>query len=156
MASFAKLDKNNVVERVSSVVNDVITDENNIEQEALGIQHLKNLHGQDTNWKQTSYNTGRGSHALGGTPFRKNHAGIGYTYDESRDAFIPPKPFNPWEISKKFDSWILNETTCQWEAPVPYPDLDVNPGTYDWNEDDQTWVARTDEKSHWFSLGWTD
>tara|TARA_R110000765_G_scaffold356628_2_gene446731 strand:+ start:183 stop:647 length:465 start_codon:yes stop_codon:yes gene_type:complete len=149
MACFAKLNNDNVVERVETVVNDVITDENNIEQEALGIQFLKNLHGQDTNWKQSSYNTNSGVHALEGTPFRKNHGGRGYTYDESRDAFIPPKPFNPWEPSKTFDSWILNETTCQWEAPVPYPEVDV--GTYDWNEDDQTWVGRTEERSHWFS-----
>ena len=151
MASFAKLNENNIVERVSSVVNDVITDGNGIEQEALGIEFLKNLHGQDTNWKQTSYNTTRGVHRLDGTPFRKNHAAVGYTYDESRDAFIPPRPFNPWELSKTFNSWTINETTCQWEAPVPYPDLLETPGTYDWNEDDQTWVGRTEERSHWFS-----
>ena len=77
--------------------------------------------------KRTSYNTSGGVHINGGTPFRKNYAGIGYTYDESRDAFIPPKPY---------DSWILNEDSCLWEAPVEYP----NDGEqYNWNEETQTW-----------------
>lgn len=77
--------------------------------------------------KRTSYNTVAGEHTGGGTPFRKNYAGIGYTYDESRDAFIPPKPF---------DSWILNEDSCLWEPPVKYPD-DEN--LYNWNEENQQW-----------------
>ena len=77
-------------------------------------------------WIQTSYNTHGGQHPEG-RPLRKNYAGIGYTYDSERDAFIPPKPYN---------SWILNETTCLWEAPVPYPTDD---STYDWNEDTQSW-----------------
>ena len=80
-------------------------------------------------WIQTSYNTHGGVHVLGGTPLRKNYAGIGYTYDTQRDAFIPPKPYA---------SWILNEDTCQWEAPAPYP----NDGSfYTWNETNQTWDA---------------
>ena len=79
------------------------------------------------NWIQTSYNTVKGVHLEGGTPLRKNHAGKGYTYDEDRDAFIPPKPFN---------SWTLNETTCLWEAPVAYPD---DGEEYNWNETNQTW-----------------
>jgi len=84
--------------------------------------------------KRTSYNTIGGVHTLGGTPFRKNYAGIGYTYDTVRDAFIPPKPFA---------SWTLNEDTCLWDCPVEYPteteDADGNPILYSWNEEDQQW-----------------
>jgi len=127
MASFAKLDNNNVVLTVESVVNEVLKDSNGIEQENIGIEFLKSLYGQDTNWKQTSYNTVGGVHLLGGTPFRKNHAGIGYTYDETRGAFIPPKPYA---------SWILNESTCNWDAPVARPD-DNN--MYKWNEEILNW-----------------
>ena len=79
-------------------------------------------------WVQTSYNTQGGVHLLGGTPLRKNYAGIGYTYDETRDAFIPPKPFN---------SWLLNEDTCQWDAPVAYPTDDKR---YQWDEEQQQWT----------------
>jgi hypothetical protein len=129
MASFAKLN-NNIVERVESVVNEVLKDSNGIEQENIGVEFLKSLYGQDTNWKQTSYNTNAGIHSLGGTPFRKNHAGIGMTYDETRDAFIPQKPYN---------SWILNETTCLWNAPVAYPvDSNIN-NRYKWNEEILNW-----------------
>ena len=77
--------------------------------------------------KRTSYNTIAGEHIGGGTPFRKNYAGIGYTYDYARDAFIPPQPF---------DSWILNSNTCQWDAPVEYPD---DGKEYIWNEDTTSW-----------------
>ena len=79
-------------------------------------------------WVQTSYNTQGGIHLLGGTPLRKNYAGIGYTYDETRDAFIPPKPFN---------SWLLNEDTCQWDAPVAYP---TDGKMYQWDEEQQQWT----------------
>ena len=79
-------------------------------------------------WIQTSYNTKGGVHLLGGTPLRKNYAGIGYTYDRQKDAFIPPKPFN---------SWVLNEETCLWEAPTPYP-IDAN--SYEWDETTTSWV----------------
>ena len=82
--------------------------------------------------KRTSYNTKGGVHVNGGSPFRKNYAGIGYTYDESRDAFIPPKPF---------DSWILNETTCLWDAPVAYPE---DGQMYTWNEELGTWDLITE------------
>ena len=82
--------------------------------------------------KRTSYNTKGGVHANGGTPFRKNYAGIGYTYDETRDAFIPPQPY---------DSWVLNETSCLWEAPVAYP-TDGQP--YGWNEETTTWDLITE------------
>jgi hypothetical protein len=128
MASFAKLNLNNIVEKVESVVNEVIKDSNGVEQEAIGIQFLRTLYNEpNAIWKQTSYNTIGGIHKLGGTPFRKNHAAIGYTYDSNRDAFISPKPYN---------SWILNETTCNWEATITYP----NDGQlYNWNEQTLSW-----------------
>ena len=126
MASFAKIGLNNKVIEVLSVVNEVLHDSNGVEQESIGIDFLTKLTGYPV-WKQTSYNTIGGVHNNNGTPFRKNHAGIGYTYDEDRDAFIPKKPFN---------SWILNETTCLWNAPVAYPQ-DGN--RYTWNESTLTW-----------------
>ena len=126
MASFAKIGLNNKVIEVHSLHNNVLKDAGGIEQEVLGIDFLTKLTGWSI-WKQTSYNTIGGVHKLGGTPLRKNHAGIGYTYDEDRDAFIPPKDY---------PSWTLNETTCQWEAPVAYPD---DGKRYNWNEDNQSW-----------------
>ena len=126
MASFAKIGLNSKVIEVLSVHNDVLKDADNVEQEALGIDFLTKLTGWAV-WKQTSYNTRGGVHKLGGTPFRKNHAGIGYTYDEDRDDFIPPKPFN---------SWTLNEDTCRWEAPVAYPD---DGKRYNWIEETLSW-----------------
>ena len=80
-------------------------------------------------WIQTSYNTRGGVHSSGGTPLRKNYAGIGYTYDSGRDAFIPPKPFA---------SWVLDEGTCLWNAPVPYP---TDGKMYNWNEATTSWVV---------------
>ena len=97
-----------------------------MEDENIGIAYLTKIH-KHSNWKQTSYNTRAGVHKLGGTPFRKNYAGIGYTYDEAKDAFIPLKPFN---------SWTLNEDTCLWTSPVAYPD---DGKIYSWNEDNQSW-----------------
>jgi hypothetical protein len=126
MASFAKIGLNGKVIEVVSVVNDVIKDSSGVEREELGIQFLNELYGWPI-WKQTSYNTHGGVHSSGGTPFRKNHAAIGYTYDEDRDAFIPKKPFN---------SWILNEDTCIWNAPVAKPE---NDNEYRWNESTLTW-----------------
>jgi hypothetical protein len=126
MASFAKIGLNNKVIEVLSVVNEVLHDANGIEQEAIGIDFLTKLTGYPV-WKQTSYNTHGGVHDNGGTPLRKNHAGIGYTYDEDKDAFIPPKPFK---------SWILNEQNCIWESPIPYPQ-DGN--KYSWNEQTLSW-----------------
>jgi len=111
MAHFAKLGVGNIVEKVEVVSNDVATDEQ------TGVDFLNNLYGTRDTWKQTSYNGN----------IRKNFAGIGYTYDQTRDAFIPPKPFN---------SWTLNEDTCLWEAPVAYPD---DGQEYTWNETDQEW-----------------
>ena len=131
MASFAKLDSNNIVITVVSVVNEVIKDSNGIEQEQLGINFLKTLYNEpNAIWKQTSYNTNAGIHSLGGISFRKNFAGIGYQYDSQRDAFIPSKPYN---------SWTLNEDTCRWEAPIPYPQDD---NSYKWNEETQSWTLQ--------------
>jgi len=131
MASFAKIDSNGKVIQVVSVANQVLHDSNGVEQEEIGIQFLKNLFNEpDAIWKQTSYNTINGIHNLGGTPFRKNYAGIGYTYDSQRDAFIPEKPYN---------SWVLNENTCNWDAPVAYP---TDGNMYDWNEENQNWVLQ--------------
>ena len=125
MAHFAKLGIGNIVEKVVVVSNDVAT------TEQAGIEFLNNLYKTPYDlWKQTSYNTYAGEHKLGGTPFRKNYAGIGYTYDQTLDAFIPPYPFV---------SWILNETTCQWEAPIAYP---TDGQKYDWNEANKTWDLR--------------
>jgi len=121
MAHFAKLGVGNIVLSVHVVSNDIAT------TEQAGVDFLNNLHGTNNVWKQTSYNTTGGEHRLSGTPFRKNYAGIGFKYDQTRDAFIPPKPFN---------SWTLNETTCQWEPPTEYP----NDGKkYSWNEENQQW-----------------
>jgi hypothetical protein len=126
MASFAKIGLNGKVIEVLSVVNEVLHDANGVEQENIGIDFLTKLTGYPV-WKQTSYNTHGGVHNNGGTPLRKNFAGIGMIYDEDRDAFIPKKPFN---------SWILNENTCNWEAPVVYP---TDGNKYNWNETNLSW-----------------
>jgi hypothetical protein len=126
MASFAKIGLNNKVIEVQSVVNEVLHDSNGVEQENIGIDFLTKLTGWSI-WKQTSYNTRGGVHLTGGTPFRKNFAGKGFTYDEDRDAFIPPKPY---------PSWLLNEDTCLWNPPVVKPD---DGQKYNWNETNQTW-----------------
>ena len=135
MASFAKIGLNGKVIEVQSVVNEVLHDANGVEQESIGIDFLTKLTGWSI-WKQTSYNTNGGVHKLGGTPFRKNHASIGYTYDEDRDAFIPPKPFN---------SWILNETTCLWKAPIDYP---TDNKRYDWDEE----LYKSDNMKGWVEI----
>lgn len=116
MAHFAKLDENNAVIAVHTVNNDVLL-VNGIENEQVGIDFLTQLHNH-TNWKQTSYNKN----------FRKNYAGIGYTYDLNRDAFIAPQPYL---------SWLLNETTCQWEAPIPIPDDGLD---WVWDEANLKWI----------------
>ena len=126
MSHFAKLD-NNIVQTVHVVSNKHLLNAQGVEDEALGIAHLTKIHGPEWTWVQTSYNTAGGQHERGGTPFRKNYAGIGDTYDEVRDAFIPPKPFA---------SWTLNEDTCQWEAPTAHPD---DGKRYSWNEDTTSW-----------------
>jgi hypothetical protein len=134
MASFAKIGLNGKVIEVQSLVNEVLHDANGIEQENIGIDFLTKLTGYPV-WKQTSYNTHGGVHNNNGIPLRKNHAGIGYTYDEDRNAFIPPKTFN---------SWILNEDTCLWEAPIPMPTTELeNNQFYSWNEENQSWNLTT-------------
>ena len=125
MAHFCKIGKGSEVERVETISNDVAP------TEQAGVNFLNNLYGTNDIWKQTSYNTRGGEHLTGGTPFRKNYGGVGFKYDQIRDAFIPPKPF---------ESWTLNETTCLWEAPVVKPD---DGQSYDWNETNQTWDLRT-------------
>ena len=121
MAHFAELGENNVVLQVIVVDNKDIKDTFGVEQEEIGIAFCRNLLGGT--WKQTSYNAS----------FRKNYAGVGYTYDSERDAFVPPRPFA---------SWILNETTCQWEAPTPMPDTSEQlPGRYyRWDEATTSWI----------------
>jgi len=125
MAHFTKLGIGNIVLTVEVVSNDIAL------TEQAGIDFLNNLYGTNDVWKQTSYNTIGGEHKIGETPFRKNHAGIGYKYDQYKDAFIAPKPFN---------SWILNEDTCLWEAPVAKPDDD---NMYTWNESILNWEIKT-------------
>ena len=126
MASFAKIGLNGKVIEVLSVNNEVLHDSNGVEQEAIGIDFLTKLTGYPV-WVQTSYNNN----------FRKNHAGIGMTYDEDRDAFIPKKTYN---------SWILNEDTCRWEAPVAKPELTQeqidNNNYYSWNEQIKNWEIK--------------
>ena len=128
MAHFAKINSDNVVVHVSVVDNQRLESEGG-ESESKGIAHLER-HGAENGfyWKQTSYNTKGGEHLLGDTPLRKNYAGKGHTYDSTRDAFISPKPYN---------SWVLNEDTCQWNSPVPRPEDGKG---YIWNEETQSWV----------------
>jgi hypothetical protein len=121
MAHFAKLDENNIVLEVNVVNNNELLDENGQEVEQKGIDFLTSWSGGYSNWKQTSYNGN----------FRKNYAGIGFSYDSGRDAFIPPKPFN---------SWVLNEDTCLWDSPVAYP---TDGKMYSWNEETTSWVEVT-------------
>ena len=126
MAHFAKLDKNNVVIFVTAG-----SDNDNGKEAELSAR-------TGDVYKQTSYNTYGGVHTLGGTPFRKNYAGIGYTFDEGRDAFIPPKPH---------ESWVLNEDTCLWDSPVPYPTdvgTEENPKVYSWDEATTSWIEIND------------
>ncbi len=124
MAHFAKLGKGNIVERVEAVSNDIAT------TEQAGVDFLKSLYGNDTNWKQTSYNAN----------IRKNYAGLGYTYSVEKDAFISPQTHRGWK---------LNDETCKWEAPVAYPNTftqnltdengDPMADIYYWNENKLKW-----------------
>lgn len=127
MAHFAEIGLDNKVLRVIVVHNNELMDENGVEQEAKGAEFCRSLFGGV--WVQTSYNA----------TIRKNYAGEGFTYDTQRDAFIPSKPF---------PSWVLNEATCRWDAPVPYP-TDVGtseaPKRYVWNEATTSWVLLTQE-----------
>ncbi len=121
MSHFAKLDENNIVTFVTVG-----------RQEDDGLEAELCERTGDV-YRQTSYNTYGGVHTLGGTPLRKNYAGIGFTYDEDRDAFIPPQPY---------PSWTLDEATCLWEAPVTYPTDDNN---YYWDENSQNWIVEVDQ-----------
>jgi hypothetical protein len=117
MAHFAQLDEADLVVNVISVHNNELLEDGQ-EVEAKGIDFCKQLYGSDTHWVQTSYNGN----------IRKNYAGVGFSYDPIRDAFVPPQPFS---------SWVLNESTCQWEAPTPMPE-DGN--LYSWDEATLSWV----------------
>lgn len=128
MAHFAKVE--------NGIVTQVIV----IDQETLNTGHW----GDPASWIQTSYNTINGVHTQGGTPLRKNYAGIGFSYDAGRDAFIPPK---------QYASWVLNETTCQWSPPTAMPD---DGKMYVWRESDTSWVEQlsypTDGKTYTWNL----
>ena len=118
MAHFAQIDENNIVQQVIVIADEDTADENGTEVESIGADFCTNLLGGT--WVQTSYNAN----------MRKNYAGIGFTYDSVRDAFIPEQPF---------PSWTLVEETCRWEPPVPYPDP-TGVALYDWDENQQAWV----------------
>ena len=122
MAHFAELDDANNVVRVIAISNEEAP------TEASGVSFCQSLFGSGTNWVQTSYNTRKCVHGKGGQPLRKNFAGVGFSYDATRDAFIPPKPY---------ESWVLNEASCRWEAPTPMPD-DGN--EYRWDEATTSWA----------------
>ena len=122
MGHFARMDKDGIVVQVIAIEKDMLDTGN---------------WGDPNDWVQTSYNTRGGVHYApnsrtpdGGIALRKNYAGMGYTYDQTRDAFIPPQPYPSWE---------LNEDTCQWESPTPYPD---DGKAYIWDEDTTSWVER--------------
>jgi hypothetical protein len=117
MAHYAKIDNNNIVIKV------IVIDEETVNSGVFG---------DPLSWIQTSFNTYGGEHSLDGTPLRKNYAGAGYTYDKDRDAFIPPKPY---------PSWILDEDTCQWDAPVPKPAPREDGKIHIWDEDIVNWVV---------------
>jgi hypothetical protein len=118
MAHFAQLDEKSIVIEVIVVNNETIQNLPFPESEPVGVAFCQSLFGSTTIWKQTSYNAS----------FRKNYAGIGFTYDPVLDAFIQPQPY---------PSWLLNTTTCRWRAPVPYP---TDGKQYVWDEATQSWV----------------
>lgn len=143
MAYFAKLTDDNVVMAVEAVADEDCL-ENGVESEAKGIEFMTNTTGWP-HWKKTSYNTKQGKywdenneiHSDQTKAFRKNFAAVGYKYDASRDAFIPPKDY---------PSWILNETTCIWESPIPFPTEQSNEYYFiNWDEDNQRWVSKNEE-----------
>lgn len=136
MAHFAKIGRKNIVEKV------IVISDNDAPTEQAGQQFIKKLFNElDSLWLQTSYNTSGNQHKLGGTPLRKNFAGVGDTYDSRLDAFYSPRPYN---------SWVLNEETCLWEAPIPCPNtFERNltnsdgvsiPDKYYWHEQAQNWI----------------
>jgi len=157
MAHFAKLGINSKVIGVEVVADDDCKNADGVEDESVGIQFLENIHGWPL-WKKTSYNTRGGKHYKEdktesddqSKALRKNFAGVGHIYDEDRDAFYTPKPFA---------SWILNETSCTWEAPVAYPTVQdygsdpVKKYTISWDEDNTRWTA-TDEETPTGNFRW--
>lgn len=120
MAHFAQLNESNTVTQVIVVHNNELM-QDGVEQEAKGVAFCQSLFGANTQWKQTSYNGN----------MRKNYAGIGYTYDAGRDAFIPPQPY---------PSWVLDEATCNWSAPAAYP---TDGKQYLWDESTVSWIEVT-------------
>ena len=122
MAHYAKIGTGNIVLSVEVVNNDVLL-KDGVENEQQGVEFLQNLYGNKDLYLQTSYNS----------TFRKNYAGVGFDYDSTKDAFIAPQPF---------PSWVLNDDTCQWDAPSAYPDDDK---MYDWDEDTTSWVTAKKE-----------
>ena len=145
MAHFAKLDENNIVLEVI-----VVSDADAPTEEAGQAFYRKLFKDETSVWKQTSYNTHGGVHVLGGTPLRKNFAGKGFTYDADKDAFIQPKEPDQQE-------WVLNETTCQYEAPIPMPETYIDGQTYNgepvpdqyvWEDD----VYRADNTQGWVKI----
>lgn len=125
MAHYAQIDDNNIVLQVVVIDTNETTDDNNVERETLGIARCKEIFGEDTNWVQTSYNAN----------IRYNFAGVGFTYDSTRDAFIEPQPY---------PSWLLDENECTWYPPTPYPDTELDENgqpidDYEWNEDTTNW-----------------
>ncbi len=113
----------------AKIENGIVTNVIVIEQDVLNTGHW----GDPSSWVQTSYNTHAGQHRLGGTPMRKNYAGLGYTYDSVRDAFYAPKPY---------PSWVLNEDTCNWAPPIAMPEP-VEGTYYSWNEETLSWISNT-------------
>jgi hypothetical protein len=124
MAHFAKINSENIVEQV------IVVHNNDAPDEATGIAFIESL-GFEGVWKQTSYNTRFNTHIQGGTPFRKNHASVGHSYNEELDAFLFPKPF---------DSWVLDEETYDWKAPLPKPEPTETIG-WRWNESVLSWTS---------------
>ena len=139
MAHFAKINENNIVQEV------IVVDNNSAATELLGQEFIASI-GIAGTWLQTSYNTVAGIHLLSGTPFRKNYAGIGYTYDAVRDAFIPPKPDDSEELNdftctwippQPFPSWTFNTHSGRWKAPTSLPSYDKD---YKWDEETLSWI----------------
>ncbi len=134
MAHFAQIDENNIVVNVTVIPDD---------QEHRGQEFIAEI-GLEGTWIKTSYNTYRDKHHFGGTPLRKNYAGVGYTYDESRDAFIGPKPY---------PSWVFNEDVCGWDPPVPFPE--DTPHVH-WDEETTSWVPNDKPDQPYPSWVWND
>ena len=131
MAHYAQIDSNNIVTQVIVVADADTADAQGNHMESIGIAFCQRLIGG--NWKQTSYNTQSGTHTNGGTPFRGNYAGIGYTYDPTNDVFYAPQPY---------PSWTISAPTWTWTPPVPYPTdvgIEESPKRYTWNEETKAW-----------------